>query len=196
MKSDVIKVERINFIEKEPFQLTYRKMLFIGGGLFVFIILLSSLQWVRAGMIEKSVVQLNNEIVNLKAEREKLVRQAAPNLAGNFAGAQTELLKIFDTPFSWAGILRDITAQISRSLWLINVDSSDKDGGSLQKGLILKGRAEEASAITSFVKALAESTRFENVILTSTKQTTGPNGTFYDFSVDLAIRSFQEGQPQ
>lgn len=196
MRPDVIRVERINFIEKEPFQFTYRKMLFIGAGLFVLMISLAGLQWIRAKMVEKSVTQLNTEVIHLKVEREELVRQSAPNLVGNSTGAQTELLKVFDTPFSWAGTLRDITAQISRSLWLINVDSSDKESGSLRKGLALKGRAEEASAITSFVKALADSTRFENVVLTSTKQTTGPNGTFYDFSVDLAIRSSQEDASQ
>lgn len=176
-------IRRINFIEKEPFAFTYRKMLLIGVTLVSIVIFLSGIQWVRARILEKKIAVVTGEVVKLKEERERLAKKLMAE-SGPSTGGQAELLKIFDSSFSWPVILREITAQIPRSLWLLSLQPGAKPESG-QRGVSLKGRAEEAVAIAAFVKALAGSPHFRNVVLTSSKQVVGTASVYYEFAIDL-----------
>jgi Tfp pilus assembly protein PilN len=180
--------QRINFIEKRPFVLTYRKMVLVGGGIFGFLILFYGVQAVRLVSVEKKVVKLTAEVMRLKQEKEKRLKalEAAAS-AGSAAGAQAALVQYFDDPLSWSSFLNELTSQIPRSLWLTSLKAQEKKEA--RQGMLIEGRAEEASAVTGLVKALADSPYFEKVILTSLKQEKGDRGLYYKFTIDFGLSS-------
>lgn len=181
-------IQRINFIEKKPFILTYRKMVLLGGGLFGLAILFYGLQMVRLVSIEKRITKLTVEVTKLKAERERRLKELAGE-TGAAAGAQAVLIQYFDDPLSWAALLNELTSETPRSLWLTSLKSSEKADDASKRGMTINGQADEASAVTSFVKSLSDSPYFEKVILTSLKQEKGTKRESYQFAIDLGLTS-------
>lgn len=180
-------VQRINFIEKAPFVLTYRKMISIGGALFGLILMIYGFQIARTFLMEKRITQLNETVSKLKADREKALQEVASE-AGGPAGARSILLKMLNESVSWSVFLRELTSQTPRSLWLTSFKSYEKADASSRRGVILNGRAEDAGTVAHFLKALSLSPLFENVVLSSSKQGTGNEGSVYEFSIDLAVK--------
>lgn len=180
--------QRINFIERKPFILTYRKMVLFGGGIFGMLILFYGVQAVRLVSVEKKIAKLTAEVMKLKQEKEKRLKALeASALAGSAAGAQAALVQYFDDPLIWSSFLNELTSQIPRSLWLTSLKSQEKKDA--RQGMVIEGRAEEASAVTALVKSLANSPYFEKVVLTSLKQEKGDRGLHYKFAIDFGLAS-------
>jgi len=181
-------IQRINFIEKNPFILNYRKMVVFGGGLFGLVLLIYGMQFFRAVRIEKKVAALTAEVTRLKAEQERRLKEMT-DTSGTFAGAQAALVQFFEDPMSWSVLLGELTSQTPTSLWLTSFKSYEKADLPSKRGMTLTGRAEDASAVTFFVKSLSDSPYFERVVLTDLKQETGAKGESYQFTIDLALTS-------
>lgn len=182
-------IQRINFIEKNPFVLNYRKMVVFGGGLFGLVLLIYGMQFFRAVRIEKKAAALTAEVTRLKVEQERRLKEMSTDTSGTSAGAQAALIQFFEDPMSWSVLLGELTSQTPNSLWLTSFKSYEKADLPSKRGMTLAGRAEDASAVTFFVKSLSDSPYFERVILTDLKQETGVKGESYQFTIDLALTS-------
>lgn len=182
-------IQRINFIEKNPFVLNYRKMVVFGGGLFGLVLLIYGTQFFRAVRIEKKAAALTAEVTRLKAEQERRLKEMSTDTSGTSAGAQAALVQFFEDPMSWSVLLGELTSQTPTSLWLTSFKSYEKADLPSKRGMTLAGRAEDASAVTFFVKSLSDSPYFERVVLTDLKQETGVKGESYQFTIDLALTS-------
>lgn len=184
-------IQRINFIEREPFVLTYRKMLLMGGTIFGCVILLSGIQTWRMASLAKKVTRLSAEVTQLEQEHERRLRESAVLSGSSTPSARSALLQIFDDSPAWSSLLREITYQAPRSLWLTSVKSVENDKNTLgtRAQMILEGRASEADAPAHFAQSLASSTLFDSAVLSSMKRNIGTTGEFYEFEVNLVISS-------
>ncbi len=182
-----MKLERINFLEREPIALSYRKMVWIGvvlvgvGGLFY------GVQTLRGFSAAKKEAQLTAEVGKLKQEQERLLRELQGGAQD--ATARGILIQIFDDPLSWSTLMRELTLQIPNSLWLNSVKSYAKPDVSSERGVVLDGQAGRAEAVTQFVRSISDSPFFEKVILTSLEQGKKSPGENYQFSIDLVLTS-------
>jgi Tfp pilus assembly protein PilN len=188
-------VKRINFIEKEPFVLSYRKMLWIGGILVGVAVLFYGAQRTRVFVLEKKVTQLNSEVTKLKEERDRRLKELEGASGDPTASARSVLFRIFDDPLTWSVLLKELTLQIPNSLWLSSVKSHEKPDAPSQRGIGLDGQANGAEAVSHFVKSISESPYFEKVILTSSEQAKKSQGESYEFSIDLVLTS-RKGRPR
>ena len=68
-------IQRINFIERAPFQLTYRKFVWLGVVLVGFFLLFYGIQLVRVAWLERRVTSLTSEVTELKRQKEKQMRE-------------------------------------------------------------------------------------------------------------------------
>ena len=192
MSAQSLSIQRINFIEREPFVLTYKKMIIMGGALFGVVLFFYGVQLTRLLWIEKNVTRLTEEVTQLKASRERALLEAGSE-TGGLVSARAALLKILTHATSWSAVVRELTTETPHSLWLTSLKSYEKAESLSRRGLLLNGQAEEAESVTFFLKALSGSPYFTNVVLTSSKQESGPSGLLYQFSIDLIVTPSKRG---
>lgn len=179
-------IQRINFIEKAPFEFTYRRLVVIGGAIVGFLFLLYGLELTRVLWLGRKVVRITEEVTQLKVAREKQLKELTSSSEGS-TNVQEALLKELILPPTWSMILKELTGSLPPSLWLTSIKSYEKAEVASKRGILLNGQAEEAAAVTVFIKKLEESPKFENVVLTSSKEESGRNGRLYQFAIDLVI---------
>lgn len=176
-------IQRINFIQKEPFVLTYKRMLLFGGALIGLCLFLAGVQGVRLVYSQRQATQMTEEVKRLRDERDKLFKQSS-NAKGELS-ARDALLNLFEGAPPWAAILKELTAVTPRSLWLTGLKSSPRADAASPLNLQLSGRSEEAASIARFLKSLNGSSFFKNVVLVSSRRETPTKGGGYSFSIDL-----------
>lgn len=189
-------IQRINFIERAPFQLTYRKFVWLGAVLVGLFLLFYGIQFVRVAWLERRVIGLTSVVTELKGQREKRLREVATESgeSGESGNVQEALLKELGSGVTWSGLLRELTSSVAPSLWLTSIKSYEKGDSPSKRALLLNGQAEEAGSVTIFLKSLEESPRFENVVLTSSKQENGvASRRLYQFSIDLVVSRASSG---
>ncbi len=179
-------IQRINFVERAVFVLTYRKMLRIGGLWILFFLVLSASEWTRTIALAKISSHLEVEVNQLKAEREAIMKQVASASAVP-QNPKESLMQIFDRTPPWSSLLKELSSKTPRGVWLTQIKTVEKSGPSLP-GLTLSGRAGEAGQLTQFLQSLSETTFFDSVVLTSSTKLKEGTGD-YEFEADLAIRS-------
>lgn len=181
-------VPRINFIEKEPFVLTYKRMAIYGGIFVGLCVLFVGGQWAYVQSKAAKVVALENEVKVLRADRDQKFRQMVAIKGPK--NAQESLVSLFESAPPWTAILKELTAVTPRSLWLTNLKTM-REGviGDVSAGVKLQliGQAEEAASIAQFLKILSGSSFFQNVVLTSSKREDSDHGPVYSFAVDLLL---------
>ena len=201
-------IQRINFLEKKPFALTYRNMTVIGGALVAFCLLLYGVQFTRSLRLDKRKQVLSMEVQTLNKEKELFMRAVA-SASGTAALSETRtvLLGFLDHSISWPAVLRELSVQAPASLWLTTVTCNEKGAvlaapvgnkenqppatatatASSRIDLAINGQAVQAVSIASFVKSLSTSPYFKNVNLTSIQQVKNPQGDVYQFVVELTV---------
>lgn len=178
--------QRINFIEREPLRLTYRKMLIYGSALFGFLILVGGLQVVRFVSTQKNLDQLTREVTQLKTERERQLKKSMASTEALQSG-RSVLLQIFQDASPWSSILKELTYQAPRSLWLTSLKSYERNSPEVERGLLLQGTANEVETATQFAKSLTQSIYFKRVQLTSLKRVESPGEAGYEFEIALVM---------
>ncbi len=179
--------DRINFIESSPLVFSYKKVMSVMTMILFLFGCLAGLQVGRVHWLERQVKSLNVNVTQLKAEQERVARSHDQEKEKSLAEAQRALLQIFDHDFAWTTVLREMSAQMTPSLWLTDIDSGSLTG-TLDPILKIKGRADHPDAISGFVKAMYKSKHFTSVILASAVYTTGTLGHYYEFQVDASAR--------
>ncbi len=183
-------VQRINFIQKEPFVLTYKLMATYAGIFALVCFFFVGAQWLRVQQAQKKITALENEVKAMRVERDQKFRDMAAVKGPR--NAQESLVALFEKAPPWAAVLRELTAVTPRSLWLTNLKSVRKEpvegaGGTSQIKIQLSGQAEEAPAIAQFLKILSGSSFFQDVVLTASQRQESDHGTSYSFSIDLLL---------
>ncbi len=180
-------IQRINFIQKDPFVLTYKRMLLFGGALIGLCLFLVGVQGVRLVYSQRQATQMTEEVKRLRDERDKLFKQSS-NAEGELS-ARDALLNLFEGAPPWVAILKELTAVTPRSLWLMGLKSSPRADAASPLSLQLSGRSEEAASIARFLKSLNGSSFFKNVVLVSSRREAPTKGGGYSFSIDLTAAS-------
>lgn len=178
-------IERINFLEKELFVLTYLK---IGQWMGLMVGVLALLYGLQLGRVHSNQVQVDrrmDEVNQLKTQREKFLVQGNDKTALT-QGDQT-IRQYFEKSFEWSGILGELTKIMPAGLWLVSLKSYAKSDMASGHGLILSGEAEDPQQIPIFLHGLATSKYFENPVLTISKQEKRGTGKVYTYTIDSGL---------
>ncbi len=187
MKPEEPSVQRINFIEREPFVLTYRRMLEGGGVLAAVFLILFGIQFLRVHFADKQLQQTEAEVQTLREESDRLFKQMAA--LGGAQSAKEVLSNLFEKTAPWATMLKELTATAPRSVWLVSLKSRPSPGSSGMPGLEMSGRSEEAGSVAQFLKSLTSSTFFQDVVLATSKHESMAGADVYSFIIDLSVAS-------
>lgn len=186
-------IQRVNFIEREPLVLSYRKMVIVGGAVLGILLFIYGVEWLRIFWLERRTVTLTQEVNQLKEEREKALKKVEWVSGG--ASGQATLIGLFQESFSLSQTLQRLTFEAPPALWLTGIKSHDRADVPSKKGLSLKGQTENAEDMTQFLKALDRSPSFDRVVLSSSRKETGPRGTLYSFEMEVAVGLESQGGP-
>lgn len=180
-------IQRINFVEKKLLALTYRTLLMSLGFVIVLGGLLMGVTTLRLVLVGKKVQKVQNEVSVLKSEHEKILSQLSTSSTEQ-EQAQSTLVRIFMESPAWSVVLKEITLHTPHALWLTEIKSIEKSESPSRRGLTLNGEAYQAATITSFVKSLASTPAFTQVVLRSLQQKISPHGESYQFSIEMAMK--------
>lgn len=176
-------IQRINLIEKEPFQFSYNKLIRVVVLVILFCGFLYGFQVMRLVMNNKKTEKLTVEIVELKKERERLLKRVEPEVTGGTTFQQ--LKRVFDRSPSWAKTLSDITHRLPGSVWLTSFNSSTPDEAKKTNGnkLLIKGKARNVADLSVFIGRLHESPYVSKAFLINSKKA----GADFTFEIDCDI---------
>ncbi len=183
-------VQHINFIEKEPLTLTYRAMIMIVLFLAACSGATYSVQKMRLTYLQRQVTVLESELKTLKSNRDRIMTEIAKQgEKSNLSKARMALVPFFEDSGEWSVLLKEITARIPHSLWLMDIHSMGQKDAAAKKRIKINGEAYQPEVVTLFVKALGSSPYFEQVILGSLEQKLDKTGTTFEFSIEMGIAS-------
>lgn len=169
-------IQRINFIEKEPFQTTYGTLLlFLGLALGLCLVVFLT-TWIGGLRSEAHIKSLFADIADLKQRRESLLQQEEI-VQGNAAFAAIH--NILKKEPRWFHLLNQMSHALPSNVWLVSFKSFGKEESPSKKGILLNGIAKKPQAVAHFLTALHKLSSFEKVVLTSSKE---EHGVFH-FSV-------------
>ncbi len=215
------RIERVNFIEREPFSFTYQRIGIAAGLLAGLLVLVLSVQVVRGVLLAKENVRLTDEVTHLKMEKERRLRQLVSEGEGGGSSIRSLLAGILDQAVNWSTLFKDLTNQAPDTLWLTTVKMQAQpvaaSGTSPSQAaapsttpspskpeaprpisipvrrMTLTGFSGEAIWVTQFVRSLGTSYQFEAVVLKELRQEKAANGFIYSFTIDLAVSAIKKG---
>lgn len=135
-------------------------------------------------------------------EKEKLLSRSAvytelTNKLKQAQGAETELKKrlsqageLAGRRISWATLLKRLSREAPKEVWLKSLSSSDAAGG--QKRLRFIGSAVSNAAVADFVFMLENTPYFQDVVLAYSQKKESQGGSFYEFEINLAVKKTEE----
>lgn len=194
-------IERINFIEKEPFRFTYAKLA-TGMAVVAFILVaLFGSQAIIGSLKEKKLKVLNAEISMLKNRQETLF---ASESAKTPESGMTELKNIFTKSPQWSLVIGDIGVLLPGTVWLTSLKGSTqeipqpkKDSENKKrktetaspppKALILKGVARTPAELALFLDGLRGSKYIANAVLAGSKAE--ESGFTFSIECDLVLQN-------
>ena len=192
--TSINKIQRINFVERERFGLTYRKMIVVAGVVIGVVAMAVGIQVIRVVSLGRNMTQLTVEVKKLKAEQEKIFKETGGN--AEQVDAREVLIGLIDSAPPWSMILRELAARTPRSVWLTKLKSlprvaaADPQAHQAPQGIELSGHADEAGRVAQFVKLLQQAPLFGDVILVSSKKGgEGSLATAYEFAIGLSVKS-------
>ncbi len=131
-------IERINLIEKIPYELSYTKIVQIVVGVIAFCVLVFGVQTGWEFYQNKKTISLRSEIDRLDAEKKMLIKAAPPKIEN---GPNAEIRTIFTTTPRWADLLEDIGNRLPSNVWLTAINAANA-----QKAVVVAPSANNASS--------------------------------------------------
>lgn len=189
--SEINRIQRVNFVEREPFGLTYRKMILVGGVIVGLVVMMIGAQWVRGRLAGQEAARLEDEVKKLRAERERIFKETGSSGADS-TDAREVLINLIDSAPPWSMILRELAARTPRSVWLTNLKSIPRaasNAAQVSQGIELSGHADDAGRVAQFVRALQQAPLFSDVVLTSSKKGKDVSVSAYEFVINLSVQS-------
>ena len=184
MDSETKTITRINFLEREAFKPTYRKMAIVSAGVVGFCLLMVGFQTTRLFWMERKGARLTTEINALRAERQKVLLSVT-KLEG-MGIAERVLRSRLEKGPGWSTVLKTLEKQMPASVWLESLKTYEKAESPSGRGIILIGQAPSAAEVSSFLKVLGARRPFSRVVLTSSgKEKTGR----YHFTIEAFVQA-------
>lgn len=182
-------IQRINFIEKGKYALTYRNMLILVGlwVLFcVFIFLVESgYGWWVSGKLALRKQALDE--LNYRKERAMALVEATKTKQ-NTTTAIKSLSEIYANYPAWSEVMMHLSNSIPAQLWLTGIGSEYLSKDSFFRRVEISGQGQSAASITQFVKQLNKAPIFHNVFLNSSKKLEEEKRLGYSFIVLGEVR--------
>jgi len=177
-------IQRINFLQKQTFEITYAALLVAFGSVLLICLLSYGVTRLKQGGAERRRASLTTEINKLKEEREQLLhRGELSQTSGPWAAIQQALEK---EP-SWPQLLSSLAASLPPNVWLVSFKSFSKEGNPDVKGIVFHGSARSQQAVAAFLTAMGKTPHFEKIVLTSSDKEQG----LFHFSASCDIKSPQ-----
>lgn len=184
-------VDRINFLKKGKYILTYKRMLQYAViwvvALAAVFSLLIAYNWINNKRLESSKVFL--EQLNAKKQRtEALVEAAKFKHTGS---SVKEVALIYATFPSWSEVMRDLAESMPRQLWLTSISSTAPSQSPASRKLEIQGKSRNNSNVATFLENLNKKTLFKNVVLSKSVRDAKEGQRDYNFDVNGEI-TFRE----
>jgi Tfp pilus assembly protein PilN len=173
--------ERINFLEKGAYVITYKKMVMLIAAwvaiCFSIFIFESIFRWVvhsRLNMLVKHHSELSSEqqkaMALLEATKESFVKPEMKKLS-----------EIYDNYPAWSRVLYEVAKRRPSLVSLTEITTAfGTEGGGTRK-MELSGRGQGADMIANFVSTLNNSSLFRNVMLNKSAKASGEREYGYTF---------------
>jgi len=173
--------DRINFLEKGKYVLTYKKMAMAVGLWFVlcFVVFfsLTGYKWLIIKGKEKYVKHLAQ--LNTRKERTMALieAQSVPVLEPQVK----KLSEVYDHFPNWSAALVELSENIPSQVWLTNVTSTYLSDNGMYRRVEISGNAKNISSIANFSNKLNKSSLFRNVVLNKSSRVEGSKKSGYSF---------------
>lgn len=176
--------QRVNFLQKGAYALTYRNMIILVAGLLLFCMLIHGLFAVRHFFAKRKLAGLERAAQELSMKQQKVmaVMQASQSQQSNEAIAQS-LAQVFSKMPVWSGVLTDLGNEMPKLIFLKSVKSSGIGDKTDIRKLSISGKGPSAGGIMQFVKAIEDSPLFQNVSLISSQKEEGG----FSFAIDCEV---------
>lgn len=179
-------VQRINFLEKGPFALTYRNMLIIAALFSILCLMIYGSFGFRHMLLADKIKKSQTVMQELTVSKEKALAmmQATQNQQANVGAVQT-LTQLFSKMPVWSSALADLSQRVPKQLWLKNIKSEGAGDQAQSKKVEVAGKSFNAGSVGKFVKGLEDSELFKNVALVSTKKEADGFAFVVNFEVEF-----------
>jgi hypothetical protein len=158
-------VERVNFIEKGKFALTYRKMAELCGiwvlfCFFIFLLLAGHSWW--AG---KSLESYRHKLSELNVKKDKTMALLEVSTAKPASANIKGLADIYAGFPTWSEIMLYLSKSMPAQAWLKSVSTTYAENGANFRKIEIRGESQNTSSVAKFVKELNGVPLFHNIIL-------------------------------
>ena len=163
--------QRVNFLEKSAFVLTYRNMLIIAGAFCIFCTMIHGGFMMRHWMVKTKLVESNRIVNELTIRKEKALAVLQATQTRNTDATVTQaLVSIFSKIPAWSSVLEDLSKKMPKQIWLKELRTQDIGERVDVKKIELSGKGASIASIAEFVSGLESSGKFQNVALVSSEK--------------------------
>lgn len=178
-------VQRINFIEKGAYALTYRNMLIFAGGATLLCIFIYGLFCANYVIQGKRLASMKRQIQELNFQKEKALAAMQIAQTQQTSMSATPLASLFVKMPMWSTVLSDMVSRVPKQIWFDQIKTSS-DGEQIEKNkkIEITGKSASHAAIAQYVNSLEDSEWFENTVLVNSKKEN--NG--YSFVINSEVK--------
>lgn len=181
-------VQRVNFLERGKYTLTYQNMALVTALWFFCCLLVQGAMvlhgiWTKAKLqgVEKAEQMFNEEF-----HRQLQLAQVSKSHERTGTAIQS-LASVFEQLPPWSQALTQMAAVVPSQVWLTIVKSVGTPDDNRRRHINIEGRGRSAEAITQFMQKLDETTAFENVALSRSSKDAEPQELIFTIAADLVF---------
>lgn len=156
-------VQRVNFIEKGTYSITYKNMVVFALLTCMVCGLVQGMFVLRVALLKNKVAEMKKQIAELTIQKEKaLAAMQIAQTRSNLSSAP--LAALFMKMPMWSAVLSEVSNRMPKQVWLDELRSSDI-GTTDMKKLEIAGKSMSHASIAQYVNSLEDSELFSNTVL-------------------------------
>lgn len=157
--------QRVNFLEKGAFVLTYKKMLMVVVVWIIFCFSIFLLEGGYSWWLGKRVGRQQVILNQLNARKERTMALVEASGAGKMSPYVKELSEIYSNFPLWSKVMNSLSKSMPSQVWLTSISSEYLSGESMTRKIEIGGMAKNTSSIARFLEQLNDDPLFGNAIL-------------------------------